>query len=200
MKEPTPTYLLPYTSAAREHGAGFKSLLWTSPSSQAARFEALTRVYDFHGKSILDAGCGRADFLDYLLNRGIVPDHYVGLEAMEEVAQAAERKHHARCTILRADFVREPMRLFAGADAVVFCGSLNTLEKDVFYTTLGRAMDAAVEAVVFNFLSSPHLAHAKYLTWHPVRDVQAFIARRMRAHALLDDYVDGDATIIAKQV
>jgi len=200
MPEQTPTYLTPYVAAAREHGASFRSLLWTSPASQAARFEALTRLYDFHGKSILDAGCGRADFLDYLLDRGIVPDHYVGLEAVDGLADAAERKHHARCTILRADFVREPIRLFAGADAVVFCGSLNTMENDVFYTTLGRAIDAATEAVVFNFLSSGHLAHAQYLTWHDPNDVQQFMTDHACRCSLVDGYVQGDATIIARKL
>ena len=200
MAEQTPTYLAPYVTAAREHGAGFKSLLWTSPSSQAARFEALTRAYDFHGKSILDAGCGRADFLDYLLDRGIVPDHYVGLEAVDGLADAAERKHHARCTILRADFVREPIRLFAGADAVVFCGSLNTLDRELFYTTLGRAIDAAADAVVFNFLSSPLLAHAQYLTWHTTKDVQRFVTSRNTRCGLVEGYIHGDATVIGRKL
>jgi len=196
----TPTYLIPYLEAAGEHGPGFRSLLWASPSSQAARFEALVRAYDFRGRSILDAGCGRGDFLDYLLGRGIVPDHYVGIEAVEALAAAAERKHHARCTILRADFVREPGRLFVGADAVVFCGSLNTLDNEAFYATLGRALDAAGDALVFNFLSSSHLAHARYLTWHSALDVRAFFEQRGTPVKVLEGYVQGDATGMARKV
>ena len=195
-----PTYLEPYVSATREHGAGFGSLLWNSPASQAARFAALTRLYDFRGRSILDAGCGRGDFLDYLHARKIEPDHYVGLEAMEALAGAAELKHHPRCTIVRADFVREPIRMFVGADAVVFCGSLNTLDDATFRETLRRAFDAAAEAIVFNFLSSTRLASARYLSWHKLADVEAFVATLTPDYQSVCDYVDGDATVIARRV
>src|SRR3954451_9296777 len=77
------SYLAPYVSAAERHAGGFRSLLWASVSTQEKRFDAFTRVCDFAGKSILDVGCGRADLLDYLLGRGIEPDHYVGLEAVQ---------------------------------------------------------------------------------------------------------------------
>ena len=99
-------YLVPYLRAAAAHGAGFGSLLWASPDTQAARFEAFTRLWDFNGQSLLDAGCGRADFLESLEARGIRPADYIGIEAVPELADAAERKagrSRAQSTILRAD-------------------------------------------------------------------------------------------------
>ena len=56
-------YLQPYLKAAERHGAGFGSLLWASPETQASRFDAVERLGRLHGKSILDVGCGRADLL-----------------------------------------------------------------------------------------------------------------------------------------
>src|SRR5207237_7660557 len=94
-----PTYLTPYLDATQRHGAGFASLLWASPSSQAARFDAISRLYDFNKKTMLDAGCGRADLLDYLIDRWNRPQHYIGVEVMDCLADAAERKQHRRCTI-----------------------------------------------------------------------------------------------------
>ncbi len=188
-------YLTPYVDAARLHGAGFNSLLWASPSSQRARFDALARILDFRGKSILDAGCGRADLLDYFLDRRIYPNHYVGLEALEDLATAAEKKHHTSCTIVRADFIAEPIRMFVGADVVLFCGSLNTLTVSEFYKTLTRAIDAATDAVVFNFLSSDRLAAAKYLTWHHRQEVESFARTMGERISVIDDYIEGDCTI-----
>ena len=122
--EAEPEYLRPYLSAARRHGEGFKTLLWESPRTQGVRFHAMTRVCTFHGKSVLDVGCGRGDLLDWLRERGIEPEHYTGLEAIEPLARAAMRKRRAACLIVQGDFVQEPKRLFAGADVIAFSGSL----------------------------------------------------------------------------
>jgi SAM-dependent methyltransferase len=190
-------YLRPYLDAIDRDGAGFSALLWSNPASQALRFEALTRLYDFRGKSILDIGCGRADLLDYMLGHRIEPNHYVGIEAIEEFAEAAERKQHRNCTILRADFVREPKRLFVGADAVICCGSLNTLSEEEFYQTLRRAFDAAADALVFNFLCASTLAAAEHLLWHRREDVRKFLRTLSSRCEELSDYRDGDCTMAA---
>ena len=195
---PTP-YLVPYLKAAERHGSGFSSLLWASPQTQAARFDAIERLGRLHGKSVLDVGCGRADLLNYLLARNVRPADYTGIEAVSDLASAAERTC-ARAggppaRVIRADFVREPLRLFVGADVVVFSGSLNTLEHHVFYGTLRRAFDAAAEAVVFNFLSSPYLAGAEYLRWRCPSDVLRFGFQLTRDVRVLEDYLQGDCTI-----
>ena len=108
---PSPAYLEPYMKASRRFGAGFGSLLWASPKTQAARFRALTRCCDFQGRTILDAGCGRADLLDYLFRHEIPPAKYIGVEAIEPLAAAAEKKAHRDCSIVRGDFVDDPRLL-----------------------------------------------------------------------------------------
>ena len=193
------TYLLPYLKAAERHGSGFSSLLWASPQTQAVRFDAIERLGNLHGKSVLDVGCGRADLLGYLVARNIRPADYTGVEAVADLASAAERAC-ARpgmppARVVRADFVREPLRLFVGADVVVFSGSLNTLDDGPFYATLRRAFDAAAERVVFNFLSSPYLAGAEYLRWRCPSDVVRFAAQLTRDVRTLDDYLEGDCTV-----
>jgi SAM-dependent methyltransferase len=147
--ETAPNYLAPYLTAASRHGAGFSSLLWASPHTQAVRFAALTRMVGLNGKSLLDVGCGRADLLDFLLERKIKPAHYVGLEGVTALADAAEAKNHKDAMIVRADFVREPLRMFVAADVVYFSGSLNTLDPQTFYATIRSAFDAAAEMLVF---------------------------------------------------
>lgn len=188
-------YLEPYIRATREHGAGFASLLWASPGSQRMRFDAICRAYDLNGKSVLDAGCGRADLMQYLVQKQIRPADYIGLEAVEPLAAAAEARVLPRTRILRGDFVRDPCRLFVGADAIVFSGSLNTMDSDAFYNVLGRAWDAAAEAVVFNFLCSPALAGKDYLVWHPPDRVKNFVCRLCEKVTVLSDYLQGDCTI-----
>ena len=199
--EQVPDYLEPYQAAARRHGAGFGSLLWASPATQAARFAALVRAADPAGRSVLDVGCGRADFLDYCVAAGRAPAEYYGLEAVPALADAAARKPHANMTILRGDFIAEPVRMFVGAEVVAISGALNTLDTRNFYATVRTAFAATAHALAFNFLSSPLLAAAPYLVWHPAAEVLKF-ARSLDRDAdvrVLDNYLDGDTTIaIAK--
>jgi SAM-dependent methyltransferase len=189
------SYLQPYLRAAREHGGGFNSLLWATPKSQRQRFDALCRIHDLTGKSVLDAGCGRADLLGYLLENRIDVADYTGIEAVDALADEAEARNYPACRIIRADFVREPARLFVGADVSVFSGSLNTLDDAGFYQTLSRAFDATAEAVVFNFLNSAALAGRDYLVWRRPEHVTGFLNRLPCDIHTLSDYLHGDCTV-----
>jgi len=191
-------YLVPYLKAAERHGAGFGALLWASPETQATRFDAIERLGRLHGKSVLDVGCGRADLLAYLLGRGVRPADYTGIEAVAELASAAaDNCAGARvpARVIRADFLREPLRLFVGADVVVFSGSLNTVEDGPFYDTLRRAFEATADTVVFNFLCSPYLAGADYLRWRRPADVLDYCSQLTRDVRTSDDYLQGDFTV-----
>ena len=85
--------------------------------------------------------------------------------------------------------------MFVGADVVIFSGSLNTADDSAFYPTLRRAFDATAEALVFNFLSSPLLAAAGYLSWRRREDVLAFARDLAPDVSVLEDYLEGDCTV-----
>ncbi len=192
-------YLSPYARAARKSPGAFSSLLWASPQSQHLRFDAIARIADLGGRSLLDVGCGRADLAVYLELRGINLSEYIGIEAIDATAAAAEQRgREFGCDsfrIIRGDVVADPRLMFTGSDVIVVSGSFNTFDRETFYSVLSRACDAAAEALVFNFLSSPDLAAARYLTWHRPTDVEAFVQKRGRRFEVLCDYLDGDCTM-----
>jgi len=193
-------YLIPYLQAAERFGDGFGSLLWASPKTQRARFDAICGAFSPAGKSVLDVGCGRADYLPHLIERRIHPADYTGIEAVETLVVAAKERlaklsQTVPARIVSADFVREPARMFVGADIVVFSGSLNTLDDTEFYETIRRAYDAATEAVVFNFLCSPFLAGREWLYWRSTQDVLSFARLLPGSVQMRDDYLRGDCTI-----
>ena len=148
----------------------------------------------------MDVGCGRADFLEYLVDVEARPADYIGMEMVPQLANAARKRakefrHRVPAMILRADFVREPARMFVGADIIAFSGSLNTLDRKTFYSTLKRAYEAAAEAIVFNFLCSPALAGQDYLVWHETEDVLRFAETLGGEVRIRSDYLIGDCTI-----
>jgi hypothetical protein len=194
-----PTYLQPYSRAVKRHGADFRALLWASRRTQEQRFEALAHVADPTGLTILDLGCGRADFLDFLVTRGTPPKKYFGLEGVRELAEAAENKNVDNSRIVIADFVREPRRMQVGADLIYCSGALNTIETDDFYLTIRNAFAAAKRAFVFNFLSSSLLAGTNYLRWHHPRAVLKFCRSLSEDITRHEGYIEGDCTIAMKK-
>jgi hypothetical protein len=189
-----PPYLAPYADAARQFGGGFSSLLWASPRTQRARFDAICRIEDLDGRVLLDAGCGRSDMLDHLAARAIHLARYIGIEAIAELADAAREKRYPNASVHFADFVSDPSVLDAGADVVIFSGSLNTLSPERFYATIRHGFAAAGGSLVFNFLCSPLLAGRDYLHWHNPSDVLAFCRTLSNDIGRLTDYLEGDCT------
>ena len=191
----SPDYLQPYQRAVKRHGADFPALLWASRRTQELRFDALVRLADPTGLAVLDLGCGRADFYDFLVKREMTPRRYVGVEGVRELAEAARKKRLADARIIVADFVREPRRMQVNADIIYCSGALNTIQGDDFYTTLACAFAAAKRALVFNFLSSSLLAGVNYLHWHGTTQVMRF-ARTLTPHVeKLEGYIEGDCTM-----
>jgi hypothetical protein len=195
----SPAYLRPYLDAVGRHGARFESLLWANPSAQAARFGALARWCELEGRIVLDAGCGRADFLQYLIDQGIEPAKYFGIEAIEVLAAAAEKKNLPGAIISRGDFIDEPAILDRNAQVIVFSGSLNTLSSDEFYQTLRLGWEFTQSELAFNFLCSPRLASAKHLTWHRMADVLELAYSLTGDVAVDDSYRNGDCTIVMRK-
>ena len=192
-----PGYLRPYVRAVARHGGGFGSLLWSSPQTQAARFDALVRIADMQGSKLLDAGCGRADLLVFLMAREIFPSEYVGVEAVPELQDIARStvEEYPGARIVAADFVSDPESLNVGTDVAIFCGSLNTLDPFAFEVVLRRVYATVRSGVVFNFLSSPDRAAASHLTWHRPQRVVSFARSISRTVRTLEGYLDGDCTV-----
>ena len=80
-------------------------MLWASPRTQRARFEIIRLMYDRFVRSVLDAGCGRGDYLAYLIEQGTCPSNYIGIEAVGALADAACASKFPHATIIQADFV-----------------------------------------------------------------------------------------------
>jgi hypothetical protein len=196
-------YLEPYRRAADVHGAGFGSLLWASVDTQERRFDALARLCDMGGKRVLDAGCGRGDLLPFLMRRGVYPAEYRGVEAVEELAAAADcmaidASEHLQTSVVLGDFVRNPALLDHPADVLVLSGSLNTLEDRGFYATLDNLLRLPWRRVGFNFLSSPKLAGVEWLYWREPCAIMDYLKGRCAEIAILEDYLEGDCTVAVR--
>jgi len=198
MKSHALNHLKPYAAAVKEHGDNFPALLWASRRTQSLRFDAIASMFDMEDQVVLDAGCGLGDFLPHLLNSGVNPKRYIGLEAIPQLAHRARDvvRDFARNSdqIIEGDFVTQESLLACEADVIVFSGSLNTIVPLLVYRTLEVALSSA-SAVVFNFLASPDLAAAEHLYSYDALDMLAWAKAHSRHAVLRNDYLPGDATI-----
>ena len=210
-----PGYLEPYRDAVDRHGATFEATLWASRDHQRTRFHVIVEMIDLAGAAVLDAGCGLGDFPAYLHERGVAYASCIGLEAVPEIAAAAERRSLPRCVIRRADFLHDERALAdaaaalagAGRLVIVFSGSLNTMRESDARRVLERAWRAIpadpTGALVFNFLSGACCRSIRSQAASPAR---RFSPQHMADWALAhtprirfrSDYFPGghDATIV----
>lgn len=202
-------YLDPYRDALRVHGPSFEATLWMSRQKQRQRFRIFSRMADFTGRVVLDAGCGLGDLAAWLLERGIDYGAYIGMEALPEFIEQARATALPETRFVLADFVGDAAAFdsvshaqhrFAEIDLVVFSGSLNTLSEEEAWEVVLRAWRVAQEGVLFNFLSTrdhqpPRTQPSPARRFDPV----ALVARALEVTprvALRHDYMGGhDATI-----
>lgn len=193
-------YLAPYHRAADRHGGEFESLCWTSLNEQTARFEAMIQVYDFADKCVVDAGCGRADFFDFLVAKAIKPACYIGIEAICPLVERAKSKPDQELTIIQADFLASGFSTDFKADVIIFSGSLNTLKTRSLTQALHSALNATRHAIVFNFLCSSEKAGAPWLAWHTKDEILTLLGDIPCEVRFSEGYLDGDVTVVATRL
>jgi SAM-dependent methyltransferase len=119
----------------------------------------MVRMVDLRGRVLVDAGCGLGDLAAYLAEKRIGVGRYVGVDAFAGVVAGARERGLAGAEFVELDFAHRPAEFGglirdAGADVVVFSGSLNTFDQADALAIVGVAFAAARVGVVFNFLSA----------------------------------------------
>jgi len=187
-----------YNRRVGEFGHDPRACDYGRAESQRRKFRALSTALNYAGRSVLDIGCGFADYADYLAEHhtGV---SYAGVDlsaAMIERARAA----HPDLDLRVGNLLEEPAS--ATHDIVSANGIFYLLGADApaLMQRLVRAMFARCrEAVIFNSLS----------TWATVREPGEFYADPLSTVAwcrdlspwvtLHHDYLPHDFTIVIRR-
>lgn len=146
-----------YSSRLARFGEDPRTLGWDRRESQAARFAVAADSFPFRGKTVLDLGCGLADFLAFLRERGEAPAAYSGVDINPDLLRHCRERfpesdfHRANVLV---DEVPEPRR-----EVVVLFGVLNFrfkefANRDFAKGMIRRAFELCREAVVVDMLSA----------------------------------------------
>ena len=171
-------YLKPYRKAQAVYGSDFDVTLWASETTQQLRFKVFHEMIALDGKTVLDAGCSRADFAAYLLERGVTYGKYIGIDGIDEVLAFARDRDLPRTEYYLGDLVTDRDLLAIGPPEItVISGTLNTMKYGPAVKLLDHAWAGCTQTLAFNFLSD---------RCDPRAPRQAYPARRLPAMRLFD--------------
>ena len=83
-----------YSQRFEKFGNDPRSLGWDTKDNQRVRYRTATDSVDLAGRSILDVGCGLADFHDYIQERRIPIKSYSGMDIIPDFVESC-RTHYS---------------------------------------------------------------------------------------------------------
>lgn len=157
-----------------QEGVSPRALGWGCREDQLTRFQVMTERIDFAGSTLMDIGCGFADFYRYLKDHSISCG-YIGVDIMDQFI-THDKKTYPEARFICCDFMRKFERL-PEADYVVSNGTMNfKLEDNLAYTKLflKMAFAKARRGLAVDFLSTiytPDYPPEDTVYYHSPKDV-----------------------------
>lgn len=144
-----------YRREFERHGATSSALHIPKARQQDVSFRALTEIETPFSGSVLDVGCGFADFLGYLEHQRLEV-HYTGIDIVPEFLDEARRRHPG-ADLRLSDLLLDPPQ--GSFDWVMLSGTLNfRLEQGdteaYVENMLTRMFETARRGIAANFLST----------------------------------------------
>ncbi|MDN3583360.1 class I SAM-dependent methyltransferase [Mucilaginibacter flavus] len=176
------------------HGnTGPAALGWRDKESQLIRFKVLAGIANLDNFSILDAGCGHADLLGFLL-----PNYpeitYTGFEQIPELLSEAKKRYGNRpnTNFILGDFIETSLPV---VDYVFLSGSLNyyQADPDFIYKAIETLYNSCKKGLAFNLLHRI-IPNGLLAAYEPGK-ILSFCKTISNRCILTDDYSDEDFTV-----
>ena len=180
------------------HGYSSHALYWSSSEIQEIRFKALADIGIGASDSVLDVGCGFADFKKWFEKRSGRID-YAGIDLSPDLLREAQNRHlDARLfegDLFDMDFDEQSF------DWVILSGALNENLHDegaYAYRMIVRMFELCRNGIAFNLLDARHLK-AHDLQSHLPETVLSYCRSICEDCELTDDYLKNDFTIYMRK-
>jgi SAM-dependent methyltransferase len=180
-----------YENTFLKYGINAKGVHWNSKESQYTRFKVITDLIknDIENSSIIDVGCGFAEYLNYLYENNLVLKNYLGIDSEEFMINICKRRftnnHFIKCDILK--------NKIQAADYLICSGTLNILKKDSFLEAINNCFKVANKGLIFNFLTNKSCHNLS------IEEIYIHCKQLSKKVIISDDYLHNDCTIFIKQ-
>ena len=147
-----------YRNRIEEKGATPEGIFWDSEESMRTRFDAALDLAKFEDAAVLDVGCGFGDFYDHLVDRGVEPASYHGIDVSDVVLDEAKTRHGdiPDVSFEQRNILRDPYGYHKFDIAVVFGTlghNLESIDNEAYIRWFMRTCFACAETLVMNALS-----------------------------------------------
>lgn len=180
-----------YLNSFTKFGISAKGVHWNSKENQYLRFKIIKSFIPFSNRSlsILDMGCGFAEFLNYLKQNNISSYKYIGIDCEAFMVEEARKRFPSH------DFyVKNALndRLFY-TDYYVCSGTLNLLHKKDFFIFIETCYKYCNKALIFNFLYQDSFNNIT------IEEVLSFCKHLSKNLYTKLNYIENDMTICMKR-
>ena len=181
-----------YKKAIDKYGISARGVHWQSQFTQYLRFEIINSFIkdEIENCSIVDAGCGFAEYLNYLKKSGLKAKSYIGIDLEQRMVNLSkERFPHEE--FLQRDVLKDSL---PKADYYVCSGSMNILRKKQMFRFIENCLNASNKGFIFNFLRGHTLNNVNH------EKVIDFCYSLNKDIEIKDYYLDNDITIFLKHL
>lgn len=180
-----------YKKAVERHGISARGVHWNSTYTQYKRFEILTSFINknIFESSIIDAGCGFAEYYNYLLKYDKTPKTYIGIDCEEMMINLAFK----RFPNIKFEIKNVILDELIKADYYVCSGAMNILTKEEIFIFIKKCFDASNKAFIFNFLKNDPLTNIK------IEDIIDFSRNLSKKIKIKEHYLENDVSIFLEK-
>ena len=180
-----------YNPAIKKYGISAKGVRWNSKYSQYKRFEVLTNFIENEIKesNIVDAGCGFAEYYNYLFDNNLKPKSYIGIDCEEGMITLAS-KRFLNTSFYIKDIIKDELVF---ADYYICSGAMNILKKDEIFIFIKKCFEASNMGFIFNFLKNDPLTNVNFL------DILHYSKSLSKRVEIKEDYLENDISIFIKK-
>lgn len=181
---------------------GFDSkVVWNRRESQLIRFDVLSKMFKSkEGFSILDIGCGLADYYVYLNENGFTNFEYIGFEINPEMVAAIKNKYPN--LDVRIGSYNEIHALNRNFDYILACGihafgENEDVVQDYFIEKYNKLYEITNKAIGVNFLSIYSSNPDQLSVYHnPAKLLDRCLKNFGSKVSLFHNYLQNDFTIL----
>lgn len=186
-----------YCKRFDEFGYSPKTLGWLK-GKQDIRFDVLTSLYNFEGKSILDIGCGFGDLIK-VLNQKAEKYFYLGIDLCEELIETGKKQFSGgNIEFLPGDFLE--LKIDKKTDWAIESGIFNhklaNLDNyDFIKSVMKKTFDIVADGFSFDFISDKVDYKDEHIFYASPEKILSFAYELSRNVILRSDYMPFEFSI-----
>lgn len=171
-----------------------ESVGWTR-KGQLLRYEAVLKLINPDGKSVLDFGCGKGDFYGFLKEKGIKCG-YTGIDINPNLIELA-KKNYPETDFYVMDIEEDGLE--GVFDYTLAIGVFNLAVQDVkelMQRCLKILFQHTRERVIFTCLNQKTKLRDIGVTYFSVEELERFARKLTKKFNVIDSFVEGDLFLI----